>query len=375
MRKLLILFALLIPCISFAADRPKIDTVWERVTFMGSNATEDKIYNHNALSWNGKLWIFSGTGAGGQHYVTVKSFEESTHVVTEEYDSAIGLASPTPAIWRTGVVFNNNLYLGFLGLSSGPVNRGGVWKWNSTGSATQVMDTRNFSTPAAGAGQIGVTSLAVCMNKIWAGAGTDSGGEGTLYSSPDGTTWTLEHVFTGYSFVRGLACWNDELWIGTRQNASVWHTDGTTYTQVTSFPTSGTDNCQYQAKELIPYGNKLYIGCVNNGTGSFNAKVYSTSDGSTFTTEITMPADHEIYHGDVCGGHLYFAVRTDDSPTGGAVIGYDGNSWRTVFRDTGINFSHVMFAKCHEGYLYVGGSNKANQPVYLYRALTERSKI
>lgn len=350
--------------------RAAIDEVWYPVCELGINCTvskiADKIYTHDGLIWNGKLWIFSGTGSTAAHVAVVLSYNLTTGVLTEEYNTALVSANAS-LIWRTGVIFNNELYVGLNGLTT--VNEGSVWKYNSTGSMTKVLDTKNFNPPAAGVGQLGVLALCVHNNKIWAGAGNAGTGEATLYSSSDGTTWTLEHTFTGYDFIRGMASWNGKLWIGTRANASLWSYDGSAYTQISNWPAEAI----YQAKELIPYNGKLYIGCVN--TGTYDAKVYSY-DGSTFKTEINMPADHEIYHGEVVNGQLYFAVRTSDTnATGGAVICTDGTNWRTVFRDTGVHFNHIMWVTGNGNDLYVSGSNLAQKDVLLYKAINQRTAV
>ncbi len=361
--------------------RPLIDEVWSPVAnlsrFITITKDADKVYTHNALIWNGKLWIFCGQGAGGTaHVVIILSYNLTTGVLTEEYNSAIGIATAN-CIWRDGVVFNNALYAAFTGQVSGPLNRGGVWKYNSTGSMTEGLNTYATDPP----GLRGMYKLCVFNGYLYAGGGEDDV-LATLYRSATGDSgsWSVCATFPGYSWVRGMAVWNNELWVGTKKNASLWHGDGVTFSKVSNWPAEAL----YQAKELIPYQGKLYIGCVNTGTGSFNAKVYSY-DGSTFKTEINLPLDHEVFHGDVLNGKLYFTTRVDDNaqdashmsqlPNGGAVIVTDGVNWRTAFRDTGTNFNHIHWVKGNGNDLYMSGTNTYLKNVYLWKSRNQRPAI
>lgn len=230
---------------------------------------------------------------------------------------------------------------------------------------TEVLNTNTVDPP----GLRGIYKLCEFNGYLYAGGGEDNV-LATLYRSATGAagTWSICATFSGYNWVRGLVVWNNELWVGTKGNASLWHGDGTTFTKVSNWPVEAV----FQAKELIPFNNKLYIGCVN--TEAYSAKIYSYN-GTTFTTELNFPTDHEIFHGDVANNCLYFSVRTSDTNgTGGAVVVKDSLGWREVFRDTGLEFNHIHWVKSGgNGRLYMSGSNLEGKDAVLYSAIINRT--
>jgi hypothetical protein len=159
--------------------------------------------------------------------------------------------------------------------------------------------------------------------------------------------------------VRSLRVWQQRLYIGLRGKAMLWSYDGMTFIDHGAPP-----GINAQIKSLVPYGGKLFLGCVA-------AKIFSW-DGSAFTLELDATAvDSEIYKGDVYAGCLYFP--TNGKNGGGRVWKFDGTSWIQDYIDTETT-AQLHVVRKYAGYLWVGGGKKSGFPLTLRRTQQQRAR-
>ena len=307
-----------------------------------------------------KLVIAEGSGQDAGMAV-IRFFDAATSQLTSEFQAPLNTYQGSP-YWRSLSVFKGKLYAG-LGdcistLQCGSPDGGGgstlsgqVWQFDGT-SWNLVLQTSHTD----------IYTLGVWNGKLYAGAGTNGSKQAELWVSADGSSWRLLKQFPNADYVRSLAVFQDELYIGTRQRADLWSYDGISFTEYGAPPGIGA-----QVKSLVPSpnGSLLYLGCVKAQIWTWNGTSYTLSLDATAT-------DSEIYKGTVYKGTIFFPTHGKD----GTALG-GGHIWRQVNGQWSIQYStptspaygQLQVVKPYDGYIYAGGLVANGTPVQLLRAL------
>jgi hypothetical protein len=293
---------------------------------------------HDMLVWNDRLWIAQGSG----QKAAIRSYDEVTETLTNEFVVPPKRYTGAP-YWRALKVFDDSLYAG-LGNNFNVRGTGDVYRFDGV-AWTRVLDTTEND----------VYALEVYNGKLYAGLGSDGTRDGKLYESTDGVRWKLIKTFPS-DFVRSLREWNGRLYIGLRNPGRLWSYDGRRFIDL------GAPHRTSQMKSLVPYLGKLYIGAVP-------AKVLSW-DGLDFKVELdATQSDREIYKGVEYAGCLYFP--TNSRGDGGRVWKFDGSIWVEDYVDEDTT-NQLQVVVPYAGYLWVGGGQRARQPLTLRRTLQEQ---
>ncbi len=179
------------------------------------------------------------------------------------------------------VVSEGNLYVGSYGSTN---NSADVWKWNGS-SWTQIGGDGlnsgwNFS--SIGNGEVG--SLAVYGNKLYAGIGSLSAGDASVWSW-DGAAWTKvggddvngSWTTSTYERVASMVVYNGQLYAGlgsTGSNGELWRYNGSTWTQVGGDSLNGGWSSSIESvRSLAVYKGKLFAGLGD--TQNSDALIYS----------------------------------------------------------------------------------------------------
>ncbi len=243
--------------------------------------------------------------------------------------------------WRSILPFNGRLYAGLgnnnPGKPYGPVPTGQIWQFD--GSAwTQVLQTD----------QTDIYTLFVWNNQLYAGAGTDRGNDGQLWTTVDGTTWQKVRDFIGWDYVRSLASFQGKLYIGLKQPADLWSFDGSNFVEYGHPPYMNA-----QVKTLVPSpdGSLLYVGGVA-------AYVY-TWDGSQYTLSLDAKdtyGDSEIYKGNVYNGSVWFPThRVINGKDRGGILELNHGHWINAYT-TQVGNGQIQVLEPYNGNFYAGQS-------------------
>ena len=146
-------------------------------------------------------------------------------------------------------VFNNKLYAG--------TNNG---LYVSTDGSTFTLSYDD---------EIYITPLCVFNNKLY--AGTDNG----LYVSTDGQNFTNIDIGTEGSIIDSFCVFNNKLYVGLMQEGIYVSSNGTSFTQNSSFPDNEQDVYLYATEDTI------YAGVIHG--------LYKSTDGDVFTKNTAYP--------------------------------------------------------------------------------------
>ena len=260
-----------------------------------------------------------GIAASGTHYVAAGDpYDSMTTGTTYAYTSldAVTWVAHTSATWNEPtlrVVYpgDGNFYM--LG-SSGSIAR------SSTGSTwTPVLAPGGRSAP--GQGQSNMLAAIAYSGTLWV-----AGGQwGSIFTSPDGVTWTSRRAGSCCGTIAGIAYGAGVFAaVGYSGNATYILTspDGITWTQ--AYPTSGS---------LLGYPIGIaYGGGVFSAVGAYNGTGYAitSADGVTWTpsasagTEITGGVADLTYGG---GQFVLGGYQGSPFPTGVIWTSPDGAAW------------------------------------------------
>jgi len=136
---------------------------------------------------------------------------------------------------------------------------------------------------------------------------------------------------THNSIAFSMAVYNDQLYVGTRNNSNgceVWRRDGDGPTDWTQVASGGFDNNFVDFRSLVSYGGRLFIG----GAGwSVPCQVWEY-DGANFARSDPGGMQYDSARCmTVFQNKLYVGTGNDSgSPSGGQLWEYDGTTWSQV---------------------------------------------
>lgn len=287
---------------------------------------------------------YSGTPVSGvdfvEHVPVVQTSTDgvtwSTHIPPEAFYAIT--ANPTTGLlaalgWDTGGIYTSS-------------DNGASWTLRFTPSGG-FLDTVRFD---------GALFLVV-------GA---EGGEGVLYTSPDGTTWTQQTVPYGATeyFDAG---WDGTRWIviGYASSAPFFiaSTDGTSWSEVDA---SGIPSMTY-ADRLIPHG-PLWVVLTSSGGGSLNNWATAPEAGEPWTQRGSIDDPSNLYISGVWAASKYVVAGYKVySGVGGVATSTDGLTW-TPQTTPLVPGADTMAAVAYNGtrYVAVGYDNVAYTGVVMY---------
>ncbi len=174
-------------------------------------------------------------------------------------------------------------------------NRSG-WYWlqyDNTNSLPATLALPGFSTREG-------LQVAEFGNKLWLIGGFDGSYKNDVWSSSNGTTWTLATASTAFSARSDhqLLSFNNKLWLiggsdGSIKN-DVWSSsDGTTWTQATA----SAGFSARRSHQAVVFNNKMWL--IAGWDGSIKNDIWSSSDGINWTQETASAAfsaryDHQV---------------------------------------------------------------------------------
>ena len=170
-----------------------------------------------------------------------------------------------------------------------------------------------------------------------------AGGQGLLYTSPDGKTWTSRTSGFGTNPIYKVYYANS-LWVAVGGNGTITtSTDGITWT-------ARTANVSTNAIYDVTYGGGLWVASAS-GANSGSGGIATSTDGITWTKRTTpTTTGAELYH--VVYGNGYY-VATGNFSTRAGIYSTDGTTW-TVLPAT-INAS--VYALFYDGTNFIALSD------------------
>lgn len=152
--------------------------------------------------------------------------------------------------------------------------------------------TRTFK---GGPSTIGIRAMVQYKGEVYAGTYNNVAGANLIRSSDEGVTWTATpsdgpKADVNNTSVRGLAIYNDLLYVGTanaKTGGELWTFDGTSWKKVLSVP-------DRIISELNVFQDKLYIGCWNDGYKSMLSLYRLDGDTATNITPTVKIPKHNI---------------------------------------------------------------------------------
>lgn len=229
-------------------------------------------------------------------------------------------------------VYNGKLYAG-LGEATG---EGKLYE-SSDGSSWSLVASYP-DTPNA------IFSLIVYNDKLYAGQGDTGSDNGKIYSF-DGTNWKLEYV-TGAWDIRSFTIFNNRLYAGTggaNNTAEVYEHDGQNWRSLnlsSFFP----NNRLYAMRE--------YNGALYAGTGGTNFAQMVRWDGGVNWISIANNSNYTaVYSLEVFDGKLFFGIGKPGTNNSGIVGNYNGSA---INWGGGVNTEAVYSLVVYHGKLYAG---------------------
>lgn len=224
------------------------------------------------------------------------------------------------SILRTMVVFNGDLYI--AGRRSNGVSidgvvlrrRDGVWTVFDMPQLGGTLDTRD------------IYDLAVYNGVLYAAGGGPGAGDGVVFSSPDGATWSVaRQPSKPVKDIFILEVFDGKLWTGSGEDqllgapkpAYLESYDGTSWVLENTYSKAGF-SAQYQGS--VVYNNKLYLGLNTRDIRSYSAAtgytVEHTDASRTYTNSFV-----------VFNGAVYALTSSD-------ILKYDGSSFSIITAST-----------------------------------------
>ncbi|QQG41321.1 MAG: hypothetical protein HYV90_04090 [Candidatus Woesebacteria bacterium] len=267
-------FIFLILCFPKSAFALADGSSW---TEAGTNALPVGLYAPYAATFNNKMWVFGGFNTS--FAVSRKVYYSSDGFTwTEAGTNALPVASYSGA----SVVYDSKIWIiGGVNGSFATVRR--VYS-SSDGTTWAEVGTNSFPVATSN------LSAVVFDNKMWVIGGRDSSNNmiRKVYWSTDGITWTEAgtNVLPVGTMNHTALVYNNKMWVigGYTDNlGSVFtpkvysSTDGTTWTE------AGTNSLPVATAQhtSVVYDNKMWV--IGGTTGSAVRKVYSSTDGITWT--------------------------------------------------------------------------------------------
>lgn len=233
--------------------------------------------DHQAIVFNGQILIMGGVVGG------------ATAVANDVWASADGvnwqqLTAAAPWAARknfASVVIGNTLYImGGTNFGGGSTVFNDVWSTTDGVNWTQVVGTATWS------GRWGLGVLPFNNGMVLMGGKDPSGTlQNDVWFSPDGLTWTQLVLAASWSarYLFGALVFANKLWVlgghdGGGTVASVYSSpDGITWTNTGSLPAAR------ERAMVCVYTGKMWIIGGKSGASTFS-QVYSTPDGASFST-------------------------------------------------------------------------------------------
>jgi hypothetical protein len=186
------------------------------------------------------------------------------------------------------------------------------------------------------------------------------GSNGEIYASDDGITWNDTIGITGET-VQAMVSFNNLLYIGTRDDndgARVYNYDGHN-THMDNFSGFDGSNHNRAVVGLVAFNGELYATTENAITG---AEIWRTPGDSTWEKVSNFDSGNG-YGGVVFKDYLYVGMQ------GGKVFRTaNGTSWEQVNEDAfGQNDINLLSFAVLGDYIYVGGGERAEETVKIYR--------
>lgn len=230
-------------------------------------------FYHEAVVFDGKMWVMGGSGTSKQYNdVWSSSDGVAWSLVTEN-------AGWSKRAGFSALVFKNKLWvMGGQNVSTGYLND--VWSSPDGVVWTKVTDHAAWEAR-------GFQSAVVYDNRIWVfGGKSDSKRFNDTWFSTDGIVWTAAGN-AGWSprYYAGSVVYDNRMWVigGEKGGLSndVWHSaDGIAWIKATG---AATWSPRYQSPAVV-FDNKVWVlGGMTIGAVSLNNEVWNSSNGMLWT--------------------------------------------------------------------------------------------
>lgn len=233
---------------------------------------------HQTIVFNGQVLVMGGVVAGLGSVVGNDVWASADLVNWRQLSAA--------AAWPGRKNFGAVVVGSTLFLMGGTNFGGGSTVYNDVWSSTDGVNWNQVVSSAAWSGRWGHQVVPFNQGMVLMG-GKDSSGTllNDVWFSPDGATWTELVVNASWSarYLFGAVVYNNKLWVigghaGAGTVATVYSSpDGVTWTNTGSLPAAR------ESALTTVYAGKIWIVGGKSGATTFD-QVYSTSDGSSFST-------------------------------------------------------------------------------------------
>jgi len=331
---------------------------WQDITPASGGGSSNYLDLSNKPSINGKVLV---PNSDGHTYRLVNADDLGGFTETCEQNTSL----PTTYTVISFIEFNGKLYAGTTGHGIYVSTDGNTFTPNTSlpasanvfafiefngklyagGSSIYVSSDGDTFQSTSFSVWTSVYALIEFHGKLYVG----TAGHG-LYVSTDGNTFTQNASFPTSAVVSAFIEFNGKLYAGAR--GIYTSTDGDTFTQNASFPTA----TNYTVRAFIEFNGKLYAGAPNHG-------IYTSTDGDTFTQNTLFPTNYSVRAFIEFNGKLYAGTQQ------GIYVSADGDTFtqNTLFPTNYTGGALTEF----NGKLYAG----TNNGIYIFSLILDTDSV